>query len=151
MILSVLDAVNKGKATNLAAKEKYLAKQFSRPISVTGLLQFMNEQVRLNGYGPMAPITKKNKHKLTGFIKFLRNNSFTDKEIYEFVKECIERWDDLMSIEIHTDNRKKYTLDSVPNIIDIVHCKSQIFNELNKKQDDIPDEEFNIWEKWGED
>jgi len=149
--LGVLDAVNKGKAITTAAKERYLAKQLARPVSVSGLLHFMNEQLRVNNYGPLAPITKKNKHKITGFIKFLRNNSFSDKEIYEFIKECIEKWNDLASIDIYTDNRKKYTLDSVPNIVDIIHCKSQIFNEFNKEQDDIPDEDLDVWELWGKD
>ena len=147
MNLSVLDAVNKGKATNLSAREKYLAKQFSRPVSISGLLQFMAEQLKLNGYGPLTPITKQNKNKISGFIKFLRNNSFSDQEIYEFIKECVEKWEELASIDIYTDNRKKYTLDTMPNIVDIVHCKSQIFNELNKEKEDT--EDMDIFTAWG--
>ena len=145
--MSVLDAVNKGKATNLSAREKYLAKQFSRPVSISGLLQFMAEQLKLNGYGPLTPITKQNKNKINGFIKFLRNNSFSDQEIYEFIKECVEKWEELASIDIYTDNRKKYTLDTIPNIVDIVHCKSQIFNELNKEKEDT--EDMDIFTAWG--
>ena len=145
--MSVLDAVNKGKATNLSAREKYLAKQFSRPVSISGLLQFMAEQLKINGYGPLTPITKQNKNKINGFIKFLRNNSFSDQEIYEFIKECVEKWEELTSIDIYTDNRKKYTLDTIPNIVDIVHCKSQIFNELNKEKEDT--EDMDIFTAWG--
>jgi hypothetical protein len=146
----VAEAVNKGKQTNLTAKQRYLSKQFSRPVSVTGILQFMNEQLKLNNYGPMAPIAKKNKHKINGFIKFLQNNDFTNKEIYEFVQKCVENWDDLLKTDIFTDNRKKYTLDTVPNIIDIIHCKTQFFNEINKKQVVFDEDEADIWEMWGE-
>ena len=145
--MSVMDAVNKGKETNKAAKKTYLQKRLSRPLTSNGLLQFMGEQVRANGYGPMAPITKNNKYKIAGFIKFLRNNSFDDKEIYEFVQTCIEKWNDLLSIDIHTDNRKKYSLDTVPNIVDIIHCKMQIFNEINKEPAEV--EEVDIFTAWG--
>ena len=144
--MNVEDAINKGKQTNQTAKQLYLAKQFNRPVSMTGILQFMAEQLKLHDYGQMAPISKANKGKVHGFIKFLRNNGFTDREIYEFVQKCIENWQDFLRTDIYTDNRKKYNLDTIPNIIDIIHCKTQFFNELNKE---IEEEDFDIWEEWG--
>lgn len=148
--MGVTDAVNKGRETNKTAKQIYLAKQYNRPVSITGVLQFMSEQLKIYDYGQMAPISKENKNKINGFIKFLRNNGFDDKEIYEFVKKCVENWQEFLGIDIHTDNRKKYNLDTVPNIIDIIHCKTQFYNELNKEKEEI-DDEGDIWELWGKD
>jgi hypothetical protein len=40
-------------------------------------------------------------------------------------------------------------LDVVPNIIDLINCKSQIFNEINKKEAEIDAEEEDVWSLWG--
>ena len=149
--MGVLDAINKGKQTNQTAKQLYMAKMFNRPISITGIMQFFTEQLQCNGFGQMAPISKENKGKINGFIKFLQNNGFTSQEIYEFLQKCIENWQQLLSTDIHTDNRKKYNLDTVPNLIDIIHCKTQIFRELNKEVEEVDDDNFDIWAEFAKD
>ena len=148
--MGVADAVTKGKQTNQTARERYLAKMFNRPVTITGILQFFSEQLSLNNYGPMAPINKKNKGMIQGFIKFLRNNGFTDLEIYEFVQKCVENWAELAEKQFLTDNRKKYNLDTVPNLVDIVICKTQFYNEINTEKEEI-DDDFDIWAEWGKD
>lgn len=149
--MNLSEAVQKGKQTNQTAKQRYLAKQLHRPVSITGILQFFSEQLSLNNYGPMAPINKKNKGMINGFIKFLRNNGFTDQEIYEFVQKCVENWPDISKEQFFTDNRKKYTLDTVPNLIDIIICKTQMFREINNEKEEIDDDNFDIWEEWSKD
>lgn len=149
--MNLSEAVQKGKQTNQTAKQRYLAKIYNRPVSITGILQFFNEQLSINNYGPMAPIAKKNQHKLNGFIKMLRNNGFSDQEIYEFVQKCVENWAVLSKKQFFTDNRKHYNLDAVPNLIDIIHCKTQFFNEINKEEEEIDDDNFDIWAEFGKD
>ena len=148
--MNVAEAVNKGKDTHKTARQVYLERQLQRPVSVTGILQFMQEQMTINGYGPMAPINKANTKKIFGFIKFLKNADYTDPEIYGFVKDCVENWAEISKIQIYTDNRKSYTLDVVPNIVDLINCKSQIYNEINKKEAEIEEEEKDIWQLWSE-
>ena len=148
--MNLSEAIQKGKKTHQTAKQIYLAKMFNRPVSITGILQFFSEQLSLNNYGPMAPINKKNKGMIQGFIKFLRNNGFTDREIYEFVQKCVENWAELAEKQFLTDNRKKYNLDTVPNLVDIVICKTQFFNEINTEKEEI-DDDFDIWAEWGKD
>lgn len=147
--MNVADAVNKGKDTHKTARQVYLEKQLLRPVSVTGILQFMQEQMTINGYGPMAPINKANTKKIFGFIKFLKNADYTDPEIYGFVKDCVENWANISQLKIFTDGRKSYTLDVVPNLVDIIICKTQIFNEINKKEVEDNAEEESLWDLWG--
>jgi len=147
--MNVADAINKGQQIHKTARQVYMEKQLSRPVSVTGILQFMQEQMTINGYGPMAPINKANTKKIFGFIKFLKNAGYTDPEIYGFVKDCVENWATISQIKIFTDGRKSYTLDVVPNIVDIIICKTQIFNEINKKEAGIDLDEESLWELWG--
>ena len=148
--MNVSDAVNKGQNTHKTARQVYMEKQLSRPVSASGILQFMQEQMTINNYGPMAPISKDNAKKIFGFIKFMKNNGYEDKEIYGFIKDCVENWANISKLKIFTDNRRSYTLDVVPNIIDLINCKSQIFNEINKKEAEIDAEEKDIWQLWGE-
>jgi hypothetical protein len=95
----------------------------------------------------MPPMTKENRRKINGFIKFLKNNGFNDKDIYLFIDKCVENWYMLQNIDMYTDKRKKYKLDTRPNLVDIIHCKTQIFNELNQEE---LDEEIDLLDAWGD-
>lgn len=144
--MDVKKALEQAKKRNKEAKRLNFAKQMNRKASVSGIIQFFRNTLTANNLGTMAPINKENSHKINGFIKFLRNNGFEDKEIYDFLEKCIKEWQHLTGIQMYTDNRKKYTLDTRPNIVDIIHCKTQIFNELNEDEED---EDIDLLEAWG--
>jgi hypothetical protein len=142
--VNVTEAMKKAADKTKLARQAYNAKQKQRPASVSGILQFMQDKMD----APMAPINKENRNKINGLIKFLRNNGFSDLEIYDFIEKCIEKWPIFMNIEMFTDNRKKYNLDTRPNILDIINCKTQLFNEINTKIDENDDEE-DLLALWG--
>jgi hypothetical protein len=145
--MNLQDALKKAKQTTEESRAKYRSKQLNRPISVTGLIQYLQEQLTVNNFGPMPPMTKENRRKINGFIKFLKNNGFNDKDIYLFIDKCVENWYMLQNIDMYTDKRKKYKLDTRPNLVDIIHCKTQIFNELNQEE---LDEEIDLLDAWGD-
>jgi hypothetical protein len=147
--MNIEQALKQAKEKNVSAKLKFLAGQPNRPVSVNGILQHLKDQIILNNYGDLAPITKDTRNKIHGFIKFLKNNGLEDKEIYEFLTKCVENWDFLQNIKIHTDNRKKYNLDTRPNILDIINCKTQLFQELNNKIEESNEEDIDFLAEWG--
>lgn len=93
----------------------------------------------------MPPMTKENRLKINGLIKFFKNNGLDDKDIYNFIDKCVENWYLLQNIDMYTDNRKKYKLDTRPNLVDIIHCKTQIYSELAMERE----EEMNLLDAWG--
>lgn len=144
--MNLQEALEKAQKKTEEARKKYRKKQLNRPVTVTGLLQYFTEQLRINDFGPMPPMTVKNRQSINGLIKFLRKNGMDDKEIYLFVDKCFEDWYILRNIDMHTDKRKKYNLDTRPNLVDIVHCKTQIFNEINQEEN----EEIDLLDAWGD-
>jgi|SRR6056297_578125 len=141
--------IEQSKKKSEQAKINNARKRDNRPISVSGILQFMAEELQKNNYCDITPTTKDTRNKIHGFIRFLKNNGLEDKEIYAFLAKCIENWAFLSNIKMHTDNRKKYNLDTVPNILDIINCKNQIFNEINIKKEDVEnDDDIDLLEEW---
>ena len=140
--MDIKKALEQAKQKTAASKARYLAKITSRPATPTGILQFMAE----NDCRPL--INKKDKFKINGLIKFFRNNSLEDKEIYDFIKNCIGNWNSLQNIKIFTDNHKKYNLDSKPNIVDIIHCKAQLYGHFQEEIEE-DEEEIDLLEAWG--
>lgn len=143
--MNLQDALEKAKKTTEESRAKYKKKQLHRPVTVTGLIGYLAEQLRIHDFGPMPPMTKENRLKINGFIKFLKNNGFEDKDIYIFIDKCVENWYILQNIDMYTDKRKKYKLDTRPNLVDIIHCKTQIFQELNQEKE----EEIDLLDAWG--
>ena len=143
--MDLQNALEKAKKVTEESRAKYRAKIITRPVTVTGLIQYLTEQLKANNFGPMAPMTKENRLKINGFIKFLKNNGMEDKDIYLFIDKCVENWYILQNIDMYTDKRKKYKLDTRPNLVDIIYCKTQIFNELNQEKD----EEIDLLDAWG--
>lgn len=143
--MDVQEALAKAKKTTEMSKQRYFEKRFNRPVTTTGLIQYLTEQLKANNFGPMPPMTKENRLKINGFIKFLKNNGMEDKDVYFFIDKCVENWYILQNIDMYTDKRKKYKLDTRPNLVDIIHCKTQIFNELNQEKE----EEIDLLDAWG--
>jgi hypothetical protein len=143
--MNLQEAMERAKKTTEEARAKYKQKQINRPVTITGIIGYLTEQLKTNNFGPMPPMTKENRLKINGFIKFLKNNGLEDKDIYIFIDKCVENWYILQNIDMYTDKRKKYKLDTRPNLVDIVHCKTQIFNELNQEKD----EEIDLLDAWG--
>jgi hypothetical protein len=146
--MDVKKAIEHAKMKNEQAKLRMISKQTNRPVSVSGILQVMNEQMMESSYGFMNPITKETRNKVHGFIKFLKNNDYQDSEIYDFIKNCIKNWDILKNLQIKTDNKKKYTLDTKPNILDIINCKQDFITELSLKFEEKDDSDVDFLEEW---
>jgi len=143
--MDLQQALEKAKQTTEEARAKYRAKIINRPVTINGLIQYLTDQLKTNNFGTMQPMTKENRLKINGFIKFLKNNGLDDRDIYLFIDKCVENWYILQNIDIYTDKRKKYKLDTRPNMLDIIYCKTQIFNELNQEKD----EEIDLLDAWG--
>ncbi len=143
--MDLQNALEKAKKVTEESRAKYRAKIINRPVTVTGLIQYLTEQLMTNNFGTMALMAKENRLKINGFIKFLKNNGMEDKDIYLFIDKCVENWYILQNIDMYTDKRKKYKLDTRPNLVDIIYCKTQIFNELNQEKD----EEIDLLDAWG--
>lgn len=143
--MDLQDALEKARKITEESRIKYRAKQLNRPLSVTGLIQYLQEQLTANNFGNMPPMTKENRLKINGLIKFFKNNGLDDKDIYNFIDKCVENWYLLQNIDMYTDNRKKYKLDTRPNLVDIIHCKTQIYSELAQEKE----EEMNLLDAWG--
>lgn len=145
--MGVSEAIQKAQDKYKASLKVQQEKRKTRPATTAGILQFVNDLYSKYDMGAVPPINKNDKHKITGFIKFLKNNGFEDKEVYEFIESAFSEWGRLCQLEIYTENRKRYTLDTRPNIIDVIHCKTQIFQEL-KTTEAPEDENMDLLELW---
>lgn len=146
--MNVSEAMKKARSKHQESLKAQREKRLSRPASVTGIIQFFNDLYVRQEMGAMPPMKKEDKNKINGFIKFFKNNGYTDKEIYQFVENVFDFWSRLRNLDIYTDNRKKYILDTRPNLIDMIHCKTQIFQELNVKEEPIDDDNVDLLELW---
>lgn len=145
--MSVKEAIAKAQSKYQESLKKQREKRTHKPATPTGIIQFFNDLYLKNEMGYVPTLKKQDKHKVTGFVKLLKNNGYEDREIYEFIERVFDAWSRLTAIDMHTDNRKKYILDTRPNLIDLIHCKTQIFQELNEKEDDTPqtDDLLELW------
>jgi hypothetical protein len=147
--MDVARAIELAKKRTAEAKRSNVAKIRHRPVTATGIVQFMKEKSQEKGYYGDEIISKDNVKKIYGFIKLLQNNDYDGPKIYEFLEKCVENWQNLQNIVVLTDNKKKYILDTKPNIIDIIHCKTAILRHFQEESAD-PDEEFDMEAAWGE-
>lgn len=139
--MDIEKALKQAEQKTKLAKARYLAKITSRPATPTGILQFMAE----NNCRTMT--NQKDRVKINGLIKFLKNNGLEDRDIYDFIKNCVKNWDSLQNAKIFTDNRKKYNIDTRPNILDIINCKTQLYGFFQEESEE--DEEIDLLEAWG--
>jgi len=132
--MSVINALKyaktKSNQAHRAKKNKY------RQLTPRNLIYYFN-----NLCETPRPVTKDTFNKLNGFIKLLRNNDWTDEQIYEFIKESVENWPKGEKA-ITNKNRKEYILDTQPNLQDIIICSNWFMDE--------EEEQYNLWEFFNE-
>jgi len=112
------------------SSKKDKEKQRNRPISVSGLCRFFNHQFQQAGYGAITPLTKETKVKINGFIKVLKNNGYSDQNIYELIEKYIAAFEKIKSEDMYTANNKKYVLAGRPSLRDLIICRDCIINKV---------------------
>jgi len=130
--VSVLNALKCAKTKSSQAHEA--KKNKYRQLTSRNLIYYFSSLCET-----ARPITKDTFNKLNGFITLLRNNGWTDEQIYEFIEESVENWPKGKKA-ITNKNRKEYILDTQPNLQDIIVC-SNWFMDRTKE-----DEQYNLWE-----
>jgi len=148
---SLNEAIFNAKTVYLKSRETEKEKRKCRPITKKGFVQYFNELFDVYDYG-RPPIVKKDTiYKVSGLLKILRNNSFSDRDIYEMLDKIFKKWYELKDNNIVTLNRKNYVLDSKPNLIDIIVCRDSILDYIYSEQENIDETEGkSLLELWDE-
>lgn len=132
---------DKIKAAKNKAKEyqkSKIKKLPKRKASSFNILLFFNHLVAQT-YDMVACHSKDTRKKVGGLIKFLKNNGFTDEEIYDWIRDIVENWERYALKKTTTDRGHEYTINNYPNLKDIIYCKTFFLNadiELNNQGDE---------------
>lgn len=135
--LKVSDSIRAAKERHKRSSELRKERQINRPVSVSGLCRFFNHQFEKAGFGAPPLLTKDTTNKLNGFLKVLKNNDYSDRDIYGLVKNYINAFERIKSEEFFTANNKKYVLGGRPTLKDLIICRDCIINKV--MVEDIPD------------
>jgi hypothetical protein len=140
---AIASAIKRHKEAASARKSK----QINRPVTVSGLCRFFNFQFEQAGFGAPPLITQDTTKKLNGFIKVLKNNYYTDADIYNLIKRYIDAFERIKSEEFFTSNNKKYAVGGRPTIRDLIICRDCIINKV--QPDDGPVDLPEKKQDWG--
>lgn len=144
------DAIERAKQKHSESRKAEQSKRKSRPLTTGNFIQYFNDLYEKHDLGKPPPLNKDTKKKISGLIKVLKNNDYEDSDIYDFLDRVFEKWGSLRKQEIYTNNRKKYTLDDRPNLLDLINCRDKILNEVYSQQRE-QQEEKSLLEMWRED
>lgn len=136
------DKINKAKKKAQKNITNKLAKIHERRATPTNVVLYFNHAVT-QIYGYMPTISKETNKKLSGLIKYLKNNGFTDTDIFNWLKEIIENWNEYALKKTTTDRGKEYFINNYPNLNDIIYCK-KFFLHYNKEDDNEPKLEIEV-------
>ncbi len=144
------DAMKRAKEINNKSREAEKAKRIQRPLTKKGFIQYFHDLFEVYNYNKPPIIKKDTVNKVSGLIRILKHNGYTDKDIYLMLDKIFERWYRLKNTEAYTNNRKPYTLDSKPNLMDIIICRDFILNKIEEKPKKIETEDsrslIDIWQ-----
>jgi len=143
------DAINRAKNTYQQAKAQEQEKRKQRPITKSGFIQYFYELYEKHDYGTPPPITKDTINKVSGLIRVLKSNGYESKDFYELLDKLFEKWYELKSRDIKTNNKKQYILDDKPNLMDLINCRNQILQVLEEGVKEGTEEKtlFELWEE----
>ena len=143
------DAINRAKNTYQQAKAQEQEKRKQRPITKSGFIQYFYELYEKHDYGTPPPITKDTINKVSGLIRVLKSNGYESKDFYELLDKLFEKWYELKSRDIKTNNKKQYILDDKPNLMDLINCRNQILQVLEEGTKEGTEEKtlFELWEE----
>ena len=134
------DAIQSSQEKYEQAKDRQRQKRTNRPISTSGLVQYFNDLYHIYGLGSPPPINEDTRNKINGLVKNLKKNGYDDSEIWDFLRRIFENWDYLKHLNFYTDNRKSYILATLPDLKDVVNCKTQFIQELSREEDKMHNE-----------
>ena len=145
--MSLKNRLERARRKALEFQKQKAEKMFEKNITPYKLLIYFNNLV-IQNYNSYPVHSKKTKQMVSGLIKFLKNNGFSDKQIYDWIKEIVENWDKYSNKTCTTDKGKEYKINIYPNLDDIIYCKKfflyhDIAHECNLDKEEEVD--YNIW------
>jgi hypothetical protein len=138
--MKLSDALERGQQKYQEARKKEQEKRRQRPVTTSGLIQFFSDLYDKAGLGRPPVLSKENRGKISGLIKLLKNNGYENKDIYDFIEQIFDSWDQFKQQEFQTLHKKKYVLSAWPDLMDIVNCRDQFIRELSKEEDTLHNE-----------
>jgi len=146
--LQLKDAIESAKKRHRQTVLKKNNAQHTKVATPTGLCRFFNFKFESYGYGAPPLITKKESNMVSGFIRLLKNNHYSDKRVYKFVGDYLEHFPKIKLKDVYTDKGKKYTMGARPNIKDLLYCKSDLLNKISvHSSSQVKSKETTDWSK----
>jgi len=129
------DAINRGKEKAAQAENKQALKSFDRPLTRNGIRQVFDLACRNNNY-PEATLTKRTIDMLGGFIKVFQNSGVPAIDVYNFITEYVNNFNELKGSKYTTEKGSEWNIGNSPNLSDIVICRNAIWAELYRIKND---------------
>jgi len=134
-VAKLKDAMNNSQQKYDEAKQRQIQKRVQKPVSRGSFIQRFKDLYEINGLGMPPPIDGDTTKKVNGLLKLLKNNNFSDEEIWQFLDEAFASWDKFKQMNFYTDNGKNYILSVYPSLKDIINCKTQFLQELAREEE----------------
>ena len=112
-----------------AATKKRLKGFANRQATYNNILNYYGQRMRSEEWGRPSPMTLQELSMMRGVLKLFKKE-FEDKEIFQFVHDCVHHWKKLRDMESVTLKGKPWTLDPRPNLRDIFVCHKAHFANL---------------------
>jgi hypothetical protein len=126
---SVTETVNAELKLYQEASKKRLKRYPLGTATYNKILNYYGQRMRVEDWGRPGPSSQQELSMVRGVIKLLKKE-FEDKEIFQFMYDCVHHWKQLRDMESVTLKGKSWILDPRPNLRDIFVCHKAHFANL---------------------
>ena len=140
------NTIKKSKQKSQTALINRESKIKSRKASTFNILFFFTKTV-YDYWDIKVTYSKEEKNRVNSLIKYLKNNGFSDVEVFEWLEDIVKNWDKYANKKTATDKGKEYMIHNYPNLGDIIYCKKFFLTPPEKVKED-KSKEMNVFDLW---
>ena len=130
--MTTRDAILRGLSKSKQGRERRLNNFYNSPAYPDKLIRLFNSTFRDKGFGEPPPIKKEVKNMLNGFIRVCRGSNWSEKKIYEAMKDLVVHWDFIRLQDHNTLKGKRAVLGDRPSLWEFMICRESILTAIDK-------------------
>lgn len=128
----VKEAVLRGLNKSKQGRERRINNFYNSPAYPDKLIRLFCSTFRDKGFGSPPPISKQVKNMLNGFIKVCRSSSWTEKKIYETIKDLVIHWEYIKLQDHSTLKGKRAMLGDRPSLLEFLICRESVLSAIEQ-------------------
>lgn len=130
--MTTREAILRGLNKSKQGRERRINNFYNSPAYPDKLIRLFNSTFRDKGFGDPPPISKQVKNMLNGFIRVCRGSNWTEKKIYESIRDLVVHWEYIKLQDHKTLKGKRALLGDRPSLWEFVICRESILTAIEK-------------------